>query len=56
MHVLGERFKDFPHEIKGNNDLLSLTRPDVIYKIHLVRFSYSINLNIKTLFWGTKEA
>lgn len=30
----GERFKDFPHEIKGNNDLLSLTRPDVIYKIH----------------------
>ncbi len=30
----GERFKDFPHEIKGNNDLLSLTRPDVILAIH----------------------
>ncbi|MFN4147584.1 MAG: homocysteine S-methyltransferase family protein, partial [Runella sp.] len=30
----GERFKDFPHEVKGNNDLLSLTRPDVIREIH----------------------
>ena len=31
----GERFKDHPHELKGNNDLLSLTRPDVIKQIHL---------------------
>jgi hypothetical protein len=23
----GERFKDFPHSLKGNNDLLSLTQP-----------------------------
>jgi 5-methyltetrahydrofolate--homocysteine methyltransferase len=30
----GERFKDWPHDIKGNNDLLSLTRPDVIHAIH----------------------
>ena len=30
----GERFKDFPHDVKGNNDLLSLTRPDVILAIH----------------------
>ena len=30
----GERFADWPHEIKGNNDLLSLTRPDVIREIH----------------------
>ena len=30
----GERFKDWPHDIKGNNDLLSLTRPDVIREIH----------------------
>ena len=30
----GERFKDFPHDIKGNNDLLSITRPDVILAIH----------------------
>ncbi len=30
----GERFADFPHEVKGNNDLLSITRPDVIQEIH----------------------
>ena len=30
----GERFKDFPNDVKGNNDLLSLTRPDVISAIH----------------------
>jgi 5-methyltetrahydrofolate--homocysteine methyltransferase len=30
----GERFKDFPKDIKGNNELLSLTRPDVIRNIH----------------------
>jgi 5-methyltetrahydrofolate--homocysteine methyltransferase len=31
----GERFKDFPYDLKGNNDLLSLTKPDVIREIHL---------------------
>ncbi|MFN5348183.1 MAG: homocysteine S-methyltransferase family protein [Polaromonas sp.] len=30
----GERFKNFPKDIKGNNELLSLTRPDVIADIH----------------------
>src|SRR5438105_13528736 len=30
----GERFKTHPHDLQGNNDLLSLTRPDVIEKIH----------------------
>jgi 5-methyltetrahydrofolate--homocysteine methyltransferase len=30
----GERFRDFPHNLKGNNDLLILTRPDVIREIH----------------------
>ncbi|HJW25782.1 MAG TPA: methionine synthase [Rhodocyclaceae bacterium] len=30
----GERFKDHPHDLKGNNDLLVLTRPDVIGGIH----------------------
>ena len=28
------RFKDFPRDVKGNNELLSLTRPDVIADIH----------------------
>ncbi|WP_372760523.1 homocysteine S-methyltransferase family protein, partial [Litorivivens sp.] len=30
----GERFADFHIDIKGNNDLLSITRPDVIKEIH----------------------
>ena len=30
----GARFKDWPKDLKGNNDLLSLTRPDVIGEIH----------------------
>ena len=30
----GERFKDFPKDVKGNNELLSLTRPEVIRDIH----------------------
>ena len=30
----GERLKDHPHDLKGNNDLLVLTRPDVIGGIH----------------------
>ncbi|CAH0990259.1 Methionine synthase [Sinobacterium norvegicum] len=30
----GERFADYPSDLKGNNDLLSLTRPDVIKAIH----------------------
>jgi 5-methyltetrahydrofolate--homocysteine methyltransferase len=30
----GERFKDWPSDLKGNNDLLSLTRPDIIREIH----------------------
>jgi 5-methyltetrahydrofolate--homocysteine methyltransferase len=30
----GERFKDWPSDLKGNNDLLSLTRPDIIRTIH----------------------
>jgi 5-methyltetrahydrofolate--homocysteine methyltransferase len=30
----GERFKDHPRDLKGANDLLCLTRPDVIEAIH----------------------
>jgi 5-methyltetrahydrofolate--homocysteine methyltransferase len=30
----GERFADHPKELKGNNDLLSITRPDAIRAIH----------------------
>src|SRR5210317_2235858 len=31
----GERFADYPHSLKGNNDLLVLTQPEAIDEIHL---------------------
>lgn len=31
----GERFKSWHLDVKGNNDLLSITRPDIIEEIHL---------------------
>ena len=30
----GDRFRDWPVDVKGNSDLLSLTRPDVVRAIH----------------------
>ena len=30
----GERFAQHPHDLKGNNDLLSITKPEVIREIH----------------------
>ena len=30
----GERFADWPQDLQGNNDLLSITRPDVVSDIH----------------------
>lgn len=29
-----EKFKDFPNDLKGNNDLLSITQPQIIKEIH----------------------
>jgi 5-methyltetrahydrofolate--homocysteine methyltransferase len=30
----GERFKDWPSDVKGNNDLLCLTQPEIVKNIH----------------------
>ncbi|KPK84635.1 MAG: methionine synthase [Bacteroides sp. SM23_62_1] len=32
----GERFRDYPYDLKGNYDFLSITCPDIIKKIHLL--------------------
>ena len=29
----GDRFKDWPKDVKGNNDLLSITQPEIIIGI-----------------------
>ena len=31
----GERFKNHTHDLKGNNDVLVITRPDVVEEIHM---------------------
>ena len=31
----GERFKDWKLSVKGNNDMLAITRPDIIESVHL---------------------
>jgi 5-methyltetrahydrofolate--homocysteine methyltransferase len=35
----GEKFKSHPHDLKGNNDLLSLTKPSVVEEIHSQYFA-----------------
>ena len=35
----GERFKDFARDLKGNNDLLTLTQPAIIREIHAQYFA-----------------
>jgi 5-methyltetrahydrofolate--homocysteine methyltransferase len=49
----GERFKDFPHDIKGNNDLLSITRPDVILAIHKEYLDAGADIIESNTFSGT---
>ncbi len=52
----GERFKDFPHEVKGNNDLLSLTRPDIIQEIHRKYFEAGADIAETNTFSSTSIA
>jgi 5-methyltetrahydrofolate--homocysteine methyltransferase len=40
----GERFRDHPHDLRGNNDLLCLTRPDLIQGIHAQYFAAGADL------------
>ncbi len=30
----GDRFKDHPCDLQGNNDLINLVRPDIVKAIH----------------------
>ncbi len=50
----GERFKDHPCSLKGNNDLLSLTRPDLIQKIHRAYFEAGADIIETNTFSSTR--
>lgn len=52
----GERFKDWAHDVKGNNDLLSLTRPDIIKAIHAAYFEAGADIAETNTFSGTTIA
>lgn len=49
----GERFKDHPHDLKGNNDLLSLTQPEIIKNIHRAYFEAGSDIVETNTFNGT---
>lgn len=52
----GERFKDYPHDIKGNNDLLSLTQPEIILAIHKEYLEAGADIIETNTFSGTTVA
>jgi 5-methyltetrahydrofolate--homocysteine methyltransferase len=52
----GERFKGHSHPLKGNNDLLSITRPDIIKGIHAAYFEAGADIAETNTFSGTTIA
>ncbi|WP_461108963.1 methionine synthase [Spirosoma koreense] len=52
----GERFRDWPHDLKGNNDLLSLTKPDIIQEIHRQYLEAGADIIETNTFSGTTIA
>ncbi|HLP56840.1 MAG TPA: homocysteine S-methyltransferase family protein [Fluviicola sp.] len=49
-------FEDHPHPLKGNNDLLSLTRPDIIAQIHREYLEAGADIIETNTFSGTTVA
>ncbi len=52
----GERFKDHPKDLKGNNELLQFTRPDVIREIHEKYLSAGADIVETNTFGATSVA
>lgn len=52
----GERFTDHDVDLKGNNDLLSLTRPDIIKDIHLAYLNAGADILETNTFSSTSIA
>jgi 5-methyltetrahydrofolate--homocysteine methyltransferase len=52
----GEQFKNHTHPIKGNNDILSITQPDIIKEIHALYFEAGADIVETNTFSGTTIA
>ena len=49
----GDRFADHPQDLKGNNDLLSLTKPEIIANIHRAYLEAGADIIETNTFNGT---
>ena len=52
----GEKFKNHPSDLKGNNDLLSITRPDIVKGIHKEYLDAGADIIETNTFSGTSIA
>uniref|UniRef100_A0A8C9T2A6 Methionine synthase n=1 Tax=Scleropages formosus TaxID=113540 RepID=A0A8C9T2A6_SCLFO len=52
----GEEFRNHPKSLKGNNDLLSITQPNIIYKIHKEYLLAGADIIETNTFSGTRVA
>ncbi|WP_460219914.1 homocysteine S-methyltransferase family protein [Psychroserpens sp. MEBiC05023] len=52
----GDRFKNYPTSVKGNNDLLSLTQPQAIAEVHRLYFEAGADIIETNTFSGTTIA
>lgn len=52
----GERFKDYPTSLQGNNDLLSITQPHAIKAVHAKYFEAGADIIETNTFSGTTVA
>src|ERR671910_269374 len=50
----GERFRDHPHDVAGDPDLLNITRPEVILDIHRRYFAAGADIATTNTFTATR--
>ena len=49
----GERFRDHPRDVKGDPDLLNLTRPEVVETVHRAYFEAGADIATTNTFTAT---
>ena len=49
----GDRFQDHPGQMKGNNDILCLTRPDIVAELHDAYFAAGADISETNTFSST---
>ncbi len=50
----GERFRDHPHDLAGDPDVLNLTRPDVVLSVHRAYFEAGADIATTNTFTATR--